>query len=127
MPRPNPWHDLPRTVCCHLCGMPLHLTDSQLDHVIPRCRGGRAGVGNQRWAHQRYNRLKGTLLLSELQELCDRIARNLSEVEKIGFSSPHGPKEGAGTGQRLLLSSLHQVLLVQHARLGHFGLVNTRG
>ena len=47
MPRGNPRLDLPRPVYCYLCGMPLQLMDPQLDHVIPKSRGGRDGVGNR--------------------------------------------------------------------------------
>lgn len=58
---------------CYLCGRKITWKTAELDHVIPRCRGGMSTIDNLRWAHRRCNRMKHDLTLMEFRQLAKRI------------------------------------------------------
>lgn len=54
---------------CGLTGLPL--TDSaEIDHIVPKARGGTNAPENLRWVNKEANRAKRDLLDSEFLELC---------------------------------------------------------
>ncbi len=59
---------------CGLTGKPLDFATAQLDHIVPRSRGGGNEPSNLRWTCKRANEMKRDLLDSELLELCNQVA-----------------------------------------------------
>ena len=55
---------------CALTGVKLTTENSELDHIIPKSRGGSHELTNLRWVTKLANRLKRDLLDSELIEAC---------------------------------------------------------
>jgi len=52
---------------CYLCGNKIKFfSQSTLDHVYPKARGGKNNIDNLRIAHFRCNKLKGDTLIWEL-------------------------------------------------------------
>lgn len=44
---------------CPLCGYVMTFLTSNIDHIIPKCRGGGSGIGNLQLAHIECNHKKG--------------------------------------------------------------------
>jgi 5-methylcytosine-specific restriction endonuclease McrA len=64
---------------CYLTGESLCLYEAQsynLDHVIPRSRGGENSLDNMGVATPQANKAKSDLLLSEFIELCEKVLKN---------------------------------------------------
>jgi 5-methylcytosine-specific restriction endonuclease McrA len=59
---------------CGLTGRPLDFETAQLDHVLPRSRGGSNGRSNLRWVCKEANDAKGNLTDEELLVLCRQVA-----------------------------------------------------
>jgi 5-methylcytosine-specific restriction endonuclease McrA len=59
---------------CYLCGEPI-VDRPELDHVIPRSRGGRTSLLNLRWTHHTCNRGKHDMLLHEFLDVVEKILR----------------------------------------------------
>ncbi len=60
---------------CSLTGRRLDRENAQLDHIIPRKRGGMSTVDNLRWIHRDANYAKRDLLDSELYLLCIEVVK----------------------------------------------------
>lgn len=61
---------------CYLTGKPIDLLDSrsyQLDHIIPRSRGGANTLDNCQIALKEANYAKGNLMLDEFFQLCKSV------------------------------------------------------
>lgn len=59
---------------CGLIGRPLDFETAELDHIIPRSRGGSNDIGNLRWACEEANRAKGSMTDEEFLRLCNQVA-----------------------------------------------------
>ncbi len=68
--------------CCALTGRPLTTTDAQIDHKIPRARGGLDTYENARWVLRKPNEVKRDLLDEELVELCRDILETIGATFK---------------------------------------------
>ncbi|MHB8590786.1 MAG: HNH endonuclease [Vulcanimicrobiaceae bacterium] len=55
---------------CAITGVALTADNVELDHVVPRSRGGTHDASNLRWVVDRFNWLKRDALDSELEDLC---------------------------------------------------------
>jgi len=62
---------------CAITGRALTVLEAELDHVIPRSRGGSDGIENLRWVCGEANDAKRALLDEELLVLCRDITRTL--------------------------------------------------
>lgn len=71
---------------CSLTGRRLNRENSQLDHIIPRKRGGTSEKSNLRWIHRDANYAKRDLLDSELYLLC-------FEMVKMAMQRGHLPSK----------------------------------
>lgn len=60
---------------CALTGIPLLLEEAELDHSIPRSKGGGHTIGNLRWVHKMANRAKGEHSDAEFQAWLDKVVR----------------------------------------------------
>lgn len=60
---------------CALTGNELTPEESQLDHVIPRSKGGSDAKDNLQWLTSKVNRMKGTLSNEEFIEICGTVWR----------------------------------------------------
>lgn len=58
---------------CALSGRPITLVDFEIDHIIPRCKGGTNALSNLRMVCRAANAAKGELTDAELLELCQQI------------------------------------------------------
>lgn len=61
---------------CYLSGEEVNLTDSkdwQLDHIIPKCKGGDNSLENLGILHKVVNQMKGGLVNEEFIEWCKKI------------------------------------------------------
>jgi 5-methylcytosine-specific restriction endonuclease McrA len=65
---------------CALTGRKLIRT-SQLDHIIPKARGGSDRLENLRWVCMEINLAKRDLLDDELIKLCKDVVNKIQEVE----------------------------------------------
>lgn len=45
-------------VCCPLCGMPMHITEATIDHIIPLSKGGSNQSTNLQLVHRWCNFIK---------------------------------------------------------------------
>ena len=64
---------------CYLTGKPIDLLDSrsyQLDHIIPRSKGGKNTLDNCEIACKAANYAKGDLMLNEFFELCKSVLKH---------------------------------------------------
>lgn len=72
---------------CGLTGQPLDFETAQLDHIIPRCRGGGNVIENVRWVSKEANEAKGGMLDEEFLALCQQVAewlgRRIMEFEGV--------------------------------------------
>lgn len=60
---------------CNLSGEPVVLgDDSQLDHIVPVCKGGPDSLGNVQWTIGRYNAMKGALAVADFARSCLNVA-----------------------------------------------------
>ncbi len=73
---------------CGLTGRPLNKDTMQIDHIIPKSRGGTDDIKNIRWVVPEANRAKRDLLDEEFYVLCadvvEFIARRLMAVVRRG-------------------------------------------
>jgi 5-methylcytosine-specific restriction endonuclease McrA len=58
---------------CHICGDDIE-DDLEFDHVVPLSRGGAHAEENIRPSHEACNHWKGTRLMSELEQMAERVA-----------------------------------------------------
>jgi len=69
---------------CGLTGRPLDFDDMQLDHIIPRARGGDNSLENLRWTCSVANQCKRDLMDDEFVLVCSQVAewigRRIMEV-----------------------------------------------
>ena len=59
---------------CGLTGTPLDFKDAELDHIIPRSRGGGSGIDNVRWVCSAANQAKHGMTDAEFVTLCSQVA-----------------------------------------------------
>lgn len=64
---------------CGLTGRPLDFDDMQLDHKIPRSRGGDNSFENLRWTCREANQAKRNLMDDEFLLLCNQVAQWIGE------------------------------------------------
>lgn len=63
---------------CAYCGKPIELTDMQVDHVIPLCRGGVDDISNMMPTCRWCNHYKRNMLLDEWRNQIERIPDTLA-------------------------------------------------
>ncbi len=66
---------------CYLTGIPLDLTNGQtfeLEHIIPRTKGGLSTLDNMQFANPMANRMKHNFDLGEFIRVCHLVARKWS-------------------------------------------------
>jgi len=59
---------------CGLTGQPLDFETAQLDHILPRSRGGSYDESNLRWTTKHANEAKGGMTDDEFLVLCNQVA-----------------------------------------------------
>lgn len=71
---------------CPPCGLPLpeDLSGAEVDHIIPRSRGGRGQAWNKRVVHRACNRGKSAKLTDEAIELAAKYGVALREPGRQG-------------------------------------------
>ena len=71
---------------CPACGLPLpeDLTETEVDHIIPRSRGGPSAPWNKRLVHFKCNRAKWCRLTDEAVALAAEHGITLREPGPIG-------------------------------------------
>jgi hypothetical protein len=66
---------------CAISGVQITIgRNAELDHIIPKAKGGTNTIENLQWVHSTVNRIKGALLLTELVKWCDLILNNATQV-----------------------------------------------
>ena len=60
---------------CPLTLTAMDLFDSQIDHIIPKSRGGANDISNLRWLSSKANYAKGEMLDEEFLRLCNSVVR----------------------------------------------------
>jgi len=58
---------------CALSGEKLTPNTAELDHIIPRCRGGSDTIDNLQWLDKNVNRMKGRMTVEEFVAVCKRV------------------------------------------------------
>jgi DNA-binding CsgD family transcriptional regulator len=61
---------------CALTGLSLTPKVAELDHIVPRSKGGTDEITNLQWLHKRANRMKGTMDNELFIETCKLIAQH---------------------------------------------------
>ena len=61
---------------CALSGRKLKPDRSQLDHIVPKSKGGSDDVDNLQWLTAKVNRMKGTMSNEEFINVCGEVWRN---------------------------------------------------
>jgi RHS repeat-associated protein len=83
-----------RTGVCNICGDPTKRTpgpeSSEIDHIIPRCKGGNCSVQNAQETCRTCNRDKGSLTM---EQHIERLQREQQEINRIN-SLPPGERAG---------------------------------
>lgn len=81
---------------CALTGRPIDLLTCEVDHVVPRTRGGGDALDNLRLVCTRANEAKGNMTDAEFFELCAEVLRKSSEAqpEIIGRAIMNGEHHG---------------------------------
>ena len=60
----------------NLSGIPITIgVDAEIDHIVPKARGGINAITNYQWIHERVNRMKSTIPEREFIEWCKKIAK----------------------------------------------------
>jgi len=63
--------------CCALSGIPITIgVDATIDHIIPKCKGGKNVIENYQWVHKKVNKLKYVWPQTEFIEWCTLIAKH---------------------------------------------------
>lgn len=68
---------------CYLTGKPIDLdklSTWELDHIVPRSKGGNNSLGNMGLASKEANRAKGNLSVEEFVKLCYDVCNNFGLV-----------------------------------------------
>lgn len=64
---------------CALTGIPLTRENAEVDHILPRARGGSDALDNLRWTTRTVNRAKRDMTDAEFAELCFDVMRWIGE------------------------------------------------
>lgn len=70
---------------CYLCGKEIKKReDAEIDHILPRAKGGENKIENIAWTHHECNRIKHDLTIEELKEKLEAILQHheLSNSER---------------------------------------------
>lgn len=70
----------PENLICYICGKSINLQNANIDHVIPRSRGGSNKMGNLRLVHIQCNSKKSNLLPTEI--LC-AVPLDMAKIRKF--------------------------------------------
>jgi 5-methylcytosine-specific restriction endonuclease McrA len=65
---------------CGLTGQPMDIADADVDHIIPKSRGGSDELANLRWTTRAANQAKGDLLDEEFVALCAQVAEHIGRL-----------------------------------------------
>lgn len=65
---------------CGLTGQPMDIAEADVDHIIPRSRGGSDELSNLRWTTRAANQAKGDLLDEEFLALCAQVAEHIGRL-----------------------------------------------
>lgn len=65
---------------CALTGRSLTLAEADIDHIIPKSRGGTTTIDNLRWVWSRANEAKGNMLDEEFLSFCHQVAEWLGRL-----------------------------------------------
>lgn len=76
------WESLP-SYDCPICSIEMGFWDCDIDHIIPRCRGGKDDNSNLQLVHKRCNRIKGAHLPKGYDEKDYPILRRGKPVVRI--------------------------------------------
>lgn len=68
---------------CEYSGLPLTVSNMQLDHIIPVCDGGSSKLSNVAIVHKDINRMKGSMGIERFIELCKRVVAREQDVLAI--------------------------------------------
>lgn len=60
---------------CALTGQRLNRANAELDHILPKARGGNGSIENLRWVTKQANRAKRDLTDAEFFSLCSSVMR----------------------------------------------------
>ena len=75
---------------CALTRQPLTRENSEVDHTIPRVRGGQTVVTNLRWVLKSVNRAKHDLSDTEFVALCQAVVKTLDIENGSGVDFANG-------------------------------------
>lgn len=59
---------------CALTGQPMTIADADVDHRVPKSRGGSSDLSNLRWVCRKANAAKGDMLDEEFLTLCFQVS-----------------------------------------------------
>lgn len=65
---------------CGLTGQPMDIATADIDHIVPRSRGGSNDLSNLRWTTRAANQAKGDMLDEELVALCAQVAEHIGRM-----------------------------------------------
>ncbi len=89
---------------CALTGMPLDNT-AELDHKVPRSRGGKNEIENVRWVLKDVNKMKAHLTDEEFMRLAQLVQRSLSgKEEEVGSPKENTERDFPGAPGEAIFS-----------------------
>lgn len=69
---------------CAYTGLPLDITKTaNLDHIVPRAKGGSDDISNLHWVHCLINKMKSSYSEDVFVYLCKRVAQTMPDVEVV--------------------------------------------
>lgn len=71
---------------CALSGIDLSPQVAELDHIVPRSKGGSDHISNLQWVHRRINRMKGSMSNETFIQTCKLITCNVTPLVGQGTS-----------------------------------------
>ena len=67
---------------CYYSGLPIEIRkNAQLDHTVPRNRGGENTIDNLRWVHEIVNQMKSDIPEDQFLQFCATVAEHQIKVK----------------------------------------------
>lgn len=75
---------------CAYCGCSLGLKEMQIDHIIPKKKGGKNDLSNYNPSCRQCNFYKGTFSIEEFRENLESLHERLTKIFIVRLARKHG-------------------------------------